>query len=714
MNLILELNFFFLFNFLALATAFIWTVVLDKFKPVSFSEMAMSTALLFIFEIIFVETVLGIFGLLFYHFVFLFFVVIFLVTFLLFYKNLKVFWKTLFKKEQEFPWLPFLLLLALPFCVVFLQIFYATLRIPMDYDSVTYHLPIALDWLRTGDLKNIFYSPLVGPVSYYAANHQLLLLYFLMPFREDYIVTLINFPIYFLIAFALYQVCRNFKLSQVASIFAVSLFAGVPIVFILLGSQMVELSLCLTFLFALYFLQQYYLRGRNVDALLFGISGGLLIGIKQTGIIFFGPLFLAFIVILVIKSRGADWKKVFLKPFFIAAAFIFVAGCYWYIRNWIDIGYPLYPIQIDLFKNIGAPKAVVSTISSLFSSSLSQNISDWSKLYEFLFYFFKKMGAQLLIGFFVFLTAPAVTIASLYKKNFKDQILPIVLILTPALYFLLYWLTPYTGSDMTVLIHNMRFALVFLVTLVIATAYFLEKFNAPKWLYYFLSLGFFVYNFYYNYFKSPLNPLFNDFINLDPNLIKSNFGMFFGFVCLAAMVVITIIIFYGQKQQRWLKIGSVVIMLGIISLYFVYAVPKREELRIQNYPVWHQGDWHSLAWIDAAEWFNHYANNARIGLAGFPYTYPFYGRDLQRFVAYVNVNDCNSCKLSDYFKKNLNFRDHPDYQSWLKNLQANKIDYVVVEPSNENDAFEYGSITQHPETFEQVYSNQSAAIFKVL
>lgn len=66
-----------------------------------------------------------------------------------------------FQKELLFSLIVFLPLFAL----VAGRFVNALYQIPAEYDNLAYHLPFVVEWLRTGDLKDIYYSAFAGPIS---------------------------------------------------------------------------------------------------------------------------------------------------------------------------------------------------------------------------------------------------------------------------------------------------------------------------------------------------------------------------------------------------------------------------------------------------------------------------------------------------------------------------------------------------------------------
>ena len=224
------------------------------------------------------------------------------------------------------------------------------------------------------------------------------------------------------------------------------------------------------------------------------------------------------------------------------------------------------------------------------------------------------------------------------------------------------------------------------------------------------ALGAFIYNIIFTYFKNPQNPLFNDFINIDGNLIKSHFGTFLLFLGLLIITAYFLIITLSKKP--FMNIGIALIALLFSSnFYFWQSRPLRETLRAQIYARWHQGDTNSLQWIEAAEWLNHNTKNPNVALTGFTYSYPLYGRNYEHNVEYININDCIDCRTSDYRKNGLESRSEQSFQSWLENINKKNIEYLVIDKKTFPNMHEYIWVQNKKEIFEEVYKNNLVSIF---
>ena len=175
-----------------------------------------------------------------------------------------------------------------------------------------------------------------------------------------------------------------------------------------------------------------------------GLAAGLLIGTKFTGILYAGPFLLvigwSFIKKFIKSKKPAHFFK---KLLCIFLPILMTAG-FWYVRNWIDIGTPLYPVEIPFITHL-TPMQNSKTDPLLIGTSLAANITTVDQFNEFLFYFIKRTGEQWLLIVVVltlgtkFSIQETLTFIRQRKKTRRSFPLALPLTIGSILYFLLLY-----------------------------------------------------------------------------------------------------------------------------------------------------------------------------------------------------------------------------------------------------------------------------------
>jgi hypothetical protein len=334
-----------------------------------------------------------------------------------------------------------------------------------NYDSLRYHLPSMVYWYQTSslDVSEEFRFLQIGR---YPNSWEALCALFIMPFREDFVVALPNVVAWLILGVSVYLLSAHLGAARIHSLAASCLTLTLPIVLEHVGTLHVDLPLVSFFIAALYF-SVLYVRTRQPAylAILLAILG-MLLGIKIPGIVY-GGILAAFVISSVITGRITQRRP--LQPasklnrsvgvIFAAGMLCFlVTGCYWYLRNCIEVHNPLGYVKLNIGSINLLPGAIEpaelrrGTLVNVFKVT---NLSDWKILID-------QILARLSVPFLVMLLQ---LIAALFLLPFTGRLAGgepvrqgsgehrirrkhfIGLVALLAGTVLLYWNSPYTGDD---------------------------------------------------------------------------------------------------------------------------------------------------------------------------------------------------------------------------------------------------------------------------
>ncbi len=215
-----------------------------------------------------------------------------------------------------------------------------------DWDDLWYHATAPAHWRADGrlSLAPVFYT------AHYALNSELFSLWFLLPFRGDALVGLAGFywavlAVVSTVSFGLAQGrSRSAALAPAALILAAPVLRAQAETFSavdLAGPACVLAAVAL----ALPSGGPWSLRRRLADACYSGVLAGMAVGCKVS----FAPAALVVVLwLLLVQRRQCSLRaRAGLAGLFVASALM--AGGFWYARNFVLTGNPLFPAEIGPF-----------------------------------------------------------------------------------------------------------------------------------------------------------------------------------------------------------------------------------------------------------------------------------------------------------------------------------------------------------------------------
>jgi hypothetical protein len=252
-----------------------------------------------------------------------------------------------------------------------------------------------------------------------------------------------------------------------------------------------------------------------------------------------------------------------------------------------------------------------------------------------------------------------------------------------------------------------------------------------RYLYPFLGAGFIVVAYAISLFNIPRKAIK---VAVFICLVASAFELS-GHLELISSIVLSCIIFLLLKRilriKHWVRYALALFIITSLVLIPLNNNYNRYEFNryLDNAPYPKED---KFAW----KWLNDNTLNSRIAYAGVPLIMPLYGTNFKNDVLYVSVNNVHPINLhyfpnakfiwvKDYiaFQKSLenidNYRQNPNYAIWLKNLLAEKIDFLVIYSFHEIQAREIFPLEDtwaknHPEVFNLAFVNPKVHIYKLL
>ncbi|HVJ81795.1 MAG TPA: hypothetical protein VNC50_12080, partial [Planctomycetia bacterium] len=209
-------------------------------------------------------------------------------------------------------------------------------------DAPIYHLPFILRWREAGWLE-----PMPTPfgelgATYFPANGDLWLAWLAILDGDDSLARVGGWPWLFVAAIALAAIGRRLGGDRASACVPPAFWLTMPFVQFTSSLGLVDIPFAAWYLCGLYFLIDAGKRPspeRFPSLLLSALALGLAAGTKTIGIVVGFPL----ILILLWLARSGVTRFVMTLAAFLLPCF------YWYLRNCLYGGNPLYPLHVDLF-----------------------------------------------------------------------------------------------------------------------------------------------------------------------------------------------------------------------------------------------------------------------------------------------------------------------------------------------------------------------------
>jgi 4-amino-4-deoxy-L-arabinose transferase-like glycosyltransferase len=532
------------------------------------------------------------------------------------------------------------------------EFFNSLVQFPWEYDTISYHMPIVIEWLQTGSLWTIFYAVWGGPLGYYPTNHELFVLWQLLPFGADYLANVVNFGVMFGLILVVYKILREMKVSKFLSWLAGALVMIMPVFLRQVGTGQVDLFMTFGIMLVLYYLFRSFKRndGTLMHPLL--ISFALMLGTKYLSIVYIIPL--AVLYFLLYKN----WRHESKRWIYWSVFWVGIVGSLWYWRNLILASNPIFPAQLDLLgvTLFEGYHGLMERIQGLSLWVKIQQPGGWSEWFAAMY---KEAGPQvyLVIGAYVLLLFEYFNKILFHRlERGEGRIFTIMLFLVPA-YWYLYFIAPYTASMME---QNVRYAMPLLTMAMVMVVYAVEKLEHFKKVLVVGLVGLVWWEFLGLVVSDRAGTQrFMDIMWIDE--YQSAFWMMI-------LVVVFLVLFFEVWRRKSMTRYVILLIAFLMSFsFFEKTTEIRDEIRHVSW----QRQYEAFPIFEAYEFLDRAAANRKaetgkpmiVANTLNPVYYPLYGPRIDRHVRYVNVNECEDCNYYDYHRQKRGVRSEPNY--WL-------------------------------------------------
>jgi hypothetical protein len=632
--------------------------------------------------------------------------------------------------KEPFSWEELVSVALISWAALLLGMRSLLLGVKVVSDGPIYHLYFAVRWWKAGRLLLVAAPFGENAATYFPANGDLWFAWLTTTWGGDRLARIGQVPFLYLASLAAFGCARSLGASRKASLVATWWFASSMPLFIFSFEPNVDTIFVAGYLLAAYFFLQAGPAGGQLAAYCLGaLAAGLALGTKPTAVIFIPPLLAVAIVDTLFQSIPTRTKIVRTA---VIALVPLVSGGFWFVRNWVLTGNPLYPLAVRLLGHTVlpgwyGPEAMRTSLYYL-------PITDWRALGDILLAVLDPRLtpiwiASLFMGW-------AIKSPRTAGANGRIALFAALAVLNVALYWVCI---PYRTQQ--------RFMLQALGLAVVPLAMLLDL---GRWLRHaaVVLLALHILTPQGWPFVAPGGAIPWDLTPMIPNavgapvMMSSRIARAFesdlakrsalGLVCAVASGLVAFAMVWAwsriaTRSPRFGRALSTAVVSSVVFLGLGYLDVWRDlsDSRLDFYPAFPDffAGWLNLEYRSGSV-------GARVAYAGTNIPYYLMARGLRNEVRYINVDGHRDWLLHDYHRVALaqgqgpwpNSRPgwdrmRPDFQAWLDNLDAEGIELLVVTRANpgegthnvadvDNFPIERGWADSHPQRFEILYGRR--------
>jgi hypothetical protein len=308
-------------------------------------------------------------------------------------------------------------------------------------DTVTFHLPGAARWIQSQSIWQIDQFLPGQAQGYYPGNGNVVQLAAMLPWDSDFLIRLVNLPFYALAGLAVFASGRELGAPWTSAAIAAAAALSVPAVTsYVVDSPTPDAVMYAMFATGVFFLLRHADSGSRADLLLAGLGLGIAFGSRWYGV---SSVAVVVAVWLIAQTIARRWSRRLAIDTGWMLATIAAAGGIWLVRNWVESGNPVFPVEVSALgvTLFDAPRDIVR---ELVGFSVSDYLGDSQVMGDFILPALKIQLGWVGAAFAVF-AAGAAWLAILERRRQPDGFAALTLVAAALLLTVAYAITPYTA-----------------------------------------------------------------------------------------------------------------------------------------------------------------------------------------------------------------------------------------------------------------------------
>ncbi len=582
-------------------------------------------------------------------------------------------------------------------------------------DAPIYHLYFAIRWWKEATLSIVPTPFGESAAPYFPANGDVWLTWLLLPLESETAAKVGQWPFLIVGMAGVFALARELGVRSQSALVPAVLWGTGTMQLLHSSFADVDLIMAAFYLMATWFLIRYGRQGNVADLTCGALAMGAVLGTKYVAI--------PFVFWLIAAAGWFAWRhshrRVHLSVLLLA---VLVPSVYWYGRNILISGNPLFPLHTELFGRVLFPG---------WYTRATMLQSDDYHIPVFPFWEQTRVLVQIVVRAIdpilmpLWLGGVAAAVGSAARKLW----LPILLVGLALIHIVLFWwVNPYQTQD--------RFLFAALGLLAVPAALVVERrpmvsvFVAALVFWHLLlpqvNLG------VSSFPPSPGAPM-----NLNWSLSMAS-GL--DAISLRRIVLLVALCMAASLCGWWRGTASrrfaiAVALVGVLAAGGALAVRWSwiVDPRLRFYALWPQLNY-TLGWVQLE---SASGSHARVAYAGTNLPYYLFGMQLQNDVRYVNINSHAGFRLHDYHAasvargESLSSTPTPDWDrreadeyAWIENLRRAEIDLLFIGHTNrsgglhnihdaEGFPIERTWADRHPEIFSLLHADSRTRLYEL-
>ena len=315
---------------------------------------------------------------------------------------------------------------------------------PGSIDILNFHLPGIASWIQEGSIWGVHEFVVDVSPGRYPHNGDVVLLAAILPWHSDFLSHLVPYAYYLLSGVAVFALAVELGASRAAAAVGGALPLAMPIVALpALANSFPDVMMLFGFATGALFLLRHHRTGTTSDLVLAGLALGFSFGTKWYGV----SAVAVVLAVWAVGSRlgGAPWRRL-VRQGGMLVALVALAGGFWMLRNWIQSGNPVYPVEVKALglTIFSAPVDVVRDLAGFTVAGYIDNPGVWTDYilpqYRQAFAF---VGPLVLVGLISIAIALLTPLRARFDRGRAAAVLVAALLIAVA-----YSVTPYTAGGL--------------------------------------------------------------------------------------------------------------------------------------------------------------------------------------------------------------------------------------------------------------------------